>query len=100
MTMRLTTWVLVGLVAASLAAAPAPATEPAAGPSLEVRAATAFNNGQFALALPLLQRIEGQVKDQPAKLGAVQEQIRVCQKQIADNSTKIDPTAVAARVVP
>jgi hypothetical protein len=35
------------------------------------------------LALPLLQKIADQYKTQPDKLGAVQEQIKVCQSQIA-----------------
>jgi hypothetical protein len=99
---RLQTWVLMGLLAGVFAAGPAtqPAPSSPPGPSLEVRAATAFNNGQYALALPMLQRIEKQVADQPDKLGAVQEQIRVCQKQIAANAGKTDPAAAAAGVAP
>jgi hypothetical protein len=60
------------------------AAAPATGPSsLEVRASTAFNNGQYALALPLLQKLETQFKGQSDKLGPIQEQIRVCNEQIA-----------------
>jgi hypothetical protein len=60
------------------------AAAPATGPgSLEVRASTAFNNGQYALALPLLLKLETQFKGQADKLGPIQEQIRVCNEQIS-----------------
>src|SRR4051812_44143505 len=62
----------------SLAAAPT--TAPSA---LETRANTAFSNGQYALALPLLQKLETQYKGQTDKVGPIQEQIRVCNEQIA-----------------
>ena len=54
--------VTAGLVLASLAAMPAsgPATIP-----LEVKAHVAFTNGQYALALPLLQKVAEQYKNQP-----------------------------------
>ena len=69
------------LLSTLLAAAPAaPATAPS---SLEVRANTAFSNGQYALALPLLQKVADQYKSQPDRLGPVQEQIKVCQTQLA-----------------
>ncbi|HYO10156.1 MAG TPA: DUF3299 domain-containing protein [Tepidisphaeraceae bacterium] len=79
-----------GLLLSALAAAPAsqPATQPAAAPapasagSLELRAATAFNKGQYVLALPLLQKLQAEYAQQPDKLGPVQEKIRVCEAQI------------------
>jgi hypothetical protein len=62
----------------------AQATQPSTDPkSLEFRANEAFTRNQYAVALPLLQKLEQQDKDVPDKLGAVQEQIRVCQKNIA-----------------
>ena len=60
--------------------AAAPTTAPSA---LEVRANTAFNNGQYALALPLLQKLSNELKVQPDRQGPVAEQIKVCQTQIA-----------------
>jgi len=95
---------LIATLAAGVAFA-APSTQPGPTvPSLEVRAATAFNNGQYALALPLLQKLEGQVKDQPDRLGAVQEQIRVCEKQVATaakkNNTTPDKILAAAEPAP
>ena len=51
--------------------------------SLEVRAQTAFNNKQWSLAQQLLKQVESQVKDKPDRLAAVQEQLRVCDKNIA-----------------
>ena len=70
----------VALLAMSLAAAPAsgPATIP-----LEVKAKVAFTNRQYALALPLLQKVADQYKNDPEKLGPVQEQIKVCKTQLA-----------------
>jgi len=62
--------------------ASAPASQPAATP-LELKATTAFSNGQYALALPLLQKLGDSLKDQPDRLGPVQEKIRVCQQQVA-----------------
>jgi hypothetical protein len=59
-------------------------TQPSSDPqTLEFRANEAFTRNQFAVALPLLQKLEQQDKDQPDKLAPVQEQIRVCQKNIA-----------------
>ena len=72
--------VTAALVLASLAAMPA--TGPATIP-LEVKANVAFTNGQYALALPLLQKVADQYKNQPDKLGPLQEQIKVCKTQLA-----------------
>jgi hypothetical protein len=106
--MQLKAWSLTSLVAitstlaTALAAVPAPATRPAPGPSLEVRAAIAFNNGQYALALPLLQKLETRFQAEPQRLGAVQEQIRVCQTQVAQAAQKNNttPAQILAAVAP
>jgi hypothetical protein len=58
-------------------------TQPADGTSLEFRASQAFTRNDYAVALPLLQKLQDQLKDQPDKLAPVQEEIRVCQKNIA-----------------
>lgn len=61
----------------------APAAPPASAPSaLEVRANTAFDNKQFALALPLLQKLQSQYANEPDKRGPIDEKVRVCQTQI------------------
>src|SRR5436190_2433620 len=70
--------IAVSILMLSLLAA-APATQP----SLEVRAATAFTNGQYALALPMLQKLQVAYEGNPDKLGPIAEQIKVCQTQIA-----------------
>src|SRR5947209_13770909 len=62
---------------------PAPTTKPVGGAALEVRAQTAFNRGEWSLALPMLKQVAIDVKDKPDRLAAVQEQIRVCERQIA-----------------
>ncbi len=58
-------------------------TQPGEKDTLEFRATQAFNRNEYSTALPLLQKLETELKDTPDKLGPVQEQIRVCQKNIA-----------------
>jgi hypothetical protein len=91
---------LVGIVLATMApplwnaaapnatAAPttAPTTAPAAQAALETRALEDFSGGQYASALPELQKVAESLKDQPDRLGLIQEDIRVCQKQIAQGN--------------
>ena len=72
----------------SLAMAASPATQPvAAGGSpdaaLELRATQAFNKGDFSTALPMLQKLESDLRNDPSgsdKLAMVSEQIRACQR--------------------
>jgi hypothetical protein len=63
--------------------------------TLELRATQAFTNKQWALALPMLQKVEQRYKDQPDKLGLIQEQIRVCQKNIASGPGAAQAAAAA-----
>ena len=51
--------------------------------TLEFRANQAFTRNEYAIALPLYQKLEDQLKDQPEQVAPVQEKIRVCQKNIA-----------------
>ncbi len=67
----------------AVAADTRPATKPVGGGALEVRAETAFTRGEYALALPMLKQVADQLKDKPDRLATIQEQIRVCEKQIA-----------------
>jgi len=99
-TLKLMTVVVLGCC---LAAAPAPTSQPSAG-SLEIRAAQAFNAGQYALALPLLQKLEKEYAQAPDKLGPVQERIRVSQQQVEraakKNNTTVDAILQAAAPAP
>ena len=70
--------VMVLIALASLAAAPT--SEPS---NVEFRAHQAFTRGEYAAALPLLQKLSADYKSQPDKLGPIQEQINVCIKAIA-----------------
>ena len=82
--MRLILTTSILLLSTALAAAQA--TQPVSANSseaLEIRATESFNKGDFTVALPMLQKLAGQLQNQPAqadKLAMVQEQIRVCQK--------------------
>jgi hypothetical protein len=86
-TSRWTYMVLALALAAGAVQAATPSTQPAAidtsDPRVELRANQAFNRGEYATALPLLQALAASVKDQPARLGPIQEKIRVCQKGLA-----------------
>jgi hypothetical protein len=59
-------------------------TQPAGGGALELRATQAFNRGDYALALPMLKKLAVEDKDQPQKLGPINEQIRVCERNLAN----------------
>jgi len=85
--MRLSPLILILTATASLAFSqttrPAPANTKAQAAALELRATESFNKGDFAVALPMLQKLAIQLQSQPNqkdKLGMVQEQIRVCLK--------------------
>jgi hypothetical protein len=97
---RSTFVLVVALLGGSLLAAPA-ATQPAIDardPRVELRANQAFNRGEYATALPLMQALADAVKDEPSRLGPIQEKIRVCQKALASlkaNPQTVNPNAVA-----
>jgi hypothetical protein len=67
-------------------------TQPTDRAALEVRANEEFNRGQYASALPMLQKLSDMSKDQPDLQGPIQEKIRVCQKNV---TAPADPTAAA-----
>jgi hypothetical protein len=97
---------VAGVLAASVlllgSLAAAPATRPAPS-QLEIRANQAFSSGQYALALPLLQKLTATLKDQPDRLGPLREKIQVCQQQVAQaakvNGTSADQILAAAAPV-
>src|SRR5437762_12868454 len=66
---------------------PAETSSPA---SVQLRATQAFSRGEFATALPLLKKVADQLKGQPDRIGQVQEQIRVCQKNL-DMASQAQP---------
>jgi hypothetical protein len=94
--MRLQT-VILSAVLAVASAAGAQTTRPASqapDPRLELRANQAFNRGEYASALPMLKTLAEAAKDEPSRLGALQEKIRVCQKALdALKATPATPPA-------
>lgn len=88
------------IVLSSLGAAPSSQPAPS---ELELRANTAFNSGQYALALPLLQKLQSTLSNQTERLAPIQEKIRVCQAQIAQaakiNGATVDQALAAAAPV-
>ena len=87
---------LIAVVILALAGVTAAQTTQPAGidPRMEVRANQAFNRGEYATALPMLQKLAELAKDQPSRLGAIQERIRVCQKAL-DSLKKNSPTGTS-----
>jgi hypothetical protein len=70
--------------------------------AFELRATEAFNKGDYKIALPMLQKVADGLKSDPAqadKLGMIQEQIRVCEKnqnvQVASAVTSVGSSAAA-----
>jgi hypothetical protein len=90
--MRLIGWsIAAGLPVAAVAFGQA--TRPHAAPSsVEVRAMEEFNNGQYALALPLLKQATEEAKGQPDRIDILQEDMRVCERNLSLNQGAIaDP---------
>jgi len=69
------------LVPSVMAIADSPTTAPS---NIEVRAMEEFNRGQYALALPMLQQAVTLEKSQPDRVSSLQENIRVCQKNLSN----------------
>ena len=87
---------LAAVVAAALSAGSAHAQDPAKklqeqaqkavetnSAALEVRADQHFLGGEWAQALPMYKKLAEMFKNEPDRLGPVEERIRVCEKNIA-----------------
>jgi len=61
---------------------------------LAVRAQQAFNRGEYATALPMFKKLEADAAGDTAKLGPIQERIRVCSRAL--DAVKNNPAAAAA----
>lgn len=62
---------------------------------IEVRAMTAFNQEQYPLALGLFNELVPMLADQPDKLAMIQEDIRVCERNIALQAVPQPPATLA-----
>jgi len=82
-------WAIILLAAA--AAALGPASRPV---TLEVRAAQEFIRGEYAAALPLLQKLYEQSADDPDKRDRLAEQIRVCVRNLRASGRPVTRLAV------
>ncbi len=71
-----------------------PATDAAKLGQLRLVANQDMARGEYAAALPLLQKAADMLTDQPDKLGAVLEQIRICKRQIATGGKPVQATVV------
>ncbi len=71
-------------------------TQPTDGPSLEVRAQSAFNRGDWAAAIPLLQELKTKYASiQPERVGAMEEQIRLAERSLATGAPAAPEVAVS-----
>jgi hypothetical protein len=96
--MKLMSLVVVSFCSLAVPAFAGPPTSQKAAPaSLEVRAMTAFTNGQYAMALPMLQKLQTEYQGQPDKLGPLAEKIKVCETQIQQAGV-VNGTAAAPPV--
>ena len=94
---------VTGRVCLAQTTRPAAATQAAqamTSAALEIRASQAFSRGEYAVALPLLQKVAAMYQDQPQRLGMIQEQIRVCQKQLPPPSLPSTNPANPATIQP
>lgn len=99
--MKLQTALLLMLVLTGSVALAAPTTQPAidaSDPRVELRANQAFNRGEYATALPLLQALADAAKDEPSRVGPIKEKIRVCKKAL--DSLKANPSSAVAPQAP
>ena len=74
--------VYLAIVASAAAQTTRPAAPDPLDPRVELRANQAFNRGEYATALPLLKKVAESAKDEPSRLGAIKEKIRVCEKAL------------------
>src|SRR5438874_13148990 len=87
---------ILGLVLLWTSPALAQTTQPAGGSAaLELRATEALNRGDYASALAILKKLAADDKDQPQKLGSINEQIRVCERNLAKVAVAPAPAPVA-----
>ncbi|HET6251023.1 MAG TPA: DUF3299 domain-containing protein [Tepidisphaeraceae bacterium] len=84
------------LSAPSTRAADAAPPAPPSTAQLEISASTAFNRGAYMTALPMLKKLADAFKDDPAKLGPIQEKIRVCEKALTAIKAIPTPPPAAA----
>jgi len=75
-------------------------TQPADPAKLMLRADEAFNQFDYAQALPLLEKVAELVKDDPARLGPVEEKIQVCKKNIDQPEPVLDLAAIEHAIKP
>jgi hypothetical protein len=68
--------------------------------ALEVRADQHFLGGEWAQALPMYKKLAEMAKGDPARLGPIEERIRVCEKNIAKLARVSAPASASPVVVP
>ena len=67
---------------------------------LEVRANEELGRNNYLVALPMFQKLAERYRDNPDKLGVIQENIRVCQKNLADKIAAEKAKAATRAAIP
>ncbi len=88
-------YIVLVLAGAAVGQTTKPSAESANIP-LDVRANNLISRGEFQQALPLLERLGDQSKNDSLKYGRVQEQIRMVERMIATGATSQPSVAVSA----
>ena len=95
-------WMTIAWIGCVCSVAMAQSTQPAGSQAdlaaTEFRATQAMASGQYAVALPLLQHVAAGLTDKPDHLAQINEQIRVCQKnlQVAVTTPATKPAVLAS----
>jgi hypothetical protein len=87
-----------GLMAEEQSKSAAPAETNVA--ALEVRADQHFLGGEWANALPMYKKLAEMLKNEPNRIGPIEERIRVCEKNIAKLAKVSAPGGVAPQTPP
>jgi hypothetical protein len=87
-------WSIIAVSACLASVALGQATQPVPDGRLEFRAVQAFDRGDYAGALPMLRQLDGELAQRPAKLSAIRERIKVCEKALA--AVRQDPAATGS----
>ena len=83
--------ILLLLTAPALAQTTQPSSE-----TLELRANNAISRGEFASALPMLEKLQEQARGDSLKIGRIQEQIRMVKRMLATGATSQPAVATSA----
>ena len=87
---------LLGSLAAAQTTKPAATAPDATSVPLDIRANNLISRGEFKDALPLLEKLASQSKNDSLKYGRIQEQIRMVERMLETGATSQPSVAITA----